>query len=327
MKALWLESQILSFRADLPIPSPAPGEALLQLRLAGICSTDLEMARGYYPFTGIPGHEFVAEVIAAPDPDFRGARVSGAINLSCGACPPCLAGNRSHCEQRRVLGIRDKDGCFGEYFTLPLENLHRIPADLPDEIAVFSEPLAAALEIQQQTPVHPGDRVLVVGAGRLGQLVAQTLALTGCDLSVAVRHERPRALLAARGIATLAERQIPARRFDLVVEASGSLAGFELARRAVRPRGVIVLKSTYAGDLQVNFSTVVVDEITLVGSRCGPFEPALRLLAARQVDPTPLIEARYPLAEGLAAFAHAARPGVLKVLFENGDNSHPSSGK
>jgi threonine dehydrogenase-like Zn-dependent dehydrogenase len=317
MEALWLENKNLSFRADLPISSPAPGEALLRLRLAGICSTDLEMARGYAPFTGIPGHEFVAEVIASPDPDLRGARVTGEINLPCGICPPCRAGHRSHCEQRRVMGIRARDGCFAEYFTLPLENLHRIPENVSDDAAVFTEPLAAALEIQQQIMLRPADRVLLIGAGRLGLLIAQTLALTGCDLNVVVRHEHPRALLAARGIATLPESQIPARRFDLVVEASGSPAGFALARRAVRPRGLIVLKSTYAGELQVDFSALVVDEITLVGSRCGPFEPALRLLATRQVDPVALIEARYSLAEGLAAFKHAARPGGLKVLLEN----------
>ncbi|MBN1668353.1 MAG: hypothetical protein JW862_14765, partial [Anaerolineales bacterium] len=205
---------------------------------------------------------------------------------------------------------------FAEYLCLPLENLHRLPEGVPDEVAVFTEPLAAALEIQQQVHIRPTDRVLVVGAGRLGQLIAQTLALTGCALEVVARHEYQRRLLHDRQIRTIAAGEIPTGGYDLVVEATGAAGGFDLARRALRPRGTLVLKSTYAGELQVNFSAIVVDELTLVGSRCGPFEPALRLLADRRVDPAPLIMARYPLAEGLEAFEHAARPGVFKVLLE-----------
>lgn len=314
MKALWLENQTLSLCDDLPMPSPAEGEALLRVRLAGICSTDLEMMRGYYPFTGILGHEFVGEVLEAPDPALRGARVTGEINIVCGECTTCRRGDSTHCENRTTLGIHNRPGCFAEYLTLPIENLHPIPAHISDEAAVFTEPLAAALEIQQQIHIRPADKVLIVGAGRLGQLIAQTLALTGCDLHVVVRHDYQREILAARGIKTLPEDQIAERTYDFVIEATGAPGGFALAHKAVRPRGTLVLKSTYAGDLSTNFSAIVVDEITLVGSRCGPFEPALRLLESGQVDPTSLITESYPIGAGIAAFQHAAQSGVFKIL-------------
>ncbi|HEX7976226.1 MAG TPA: alcohol dehydrogenase catalytic domain-containing protein [Anaerolineales bacterium] len=317
MQALWLEDQKPTFRDDVAIPELAQGEALVRLRLAGICSTDLEMIRGYYPFTGVPGHEFVGEVVQSPqDPAWVGRRVVGEINASCGQCEACRAGRPTHCERRTVLGISNRHGVFAEYLSLPLENLHAVPDSVPDEAAVFTEPLAAALEIQQQVQILPTGRVLLVGAGRLGQLIAQTLALTGCDLTVAVRHPPQMELLAGRGIRTCSESEVPEKKMDVVVEATGSPAGFTLARRAIRPRGTLVMKSTYAGDMQVNLSSLVVDEITLVGSRCGPFPPALRLLERRQVDPIPLIQARYPLTEGLAALERATQPGVLKVLIE-----------
>jgi threonine dehydrogenase-like Zn-dependent dehydrogenase len=316
MQALCLENQVLRLRTDLPLPEPAPGEALIRVRLAGICSTDLEMVKGYYPFTGILGHEFVGEVLAAPNPDLVRTRVTGEINIVCGECATCRRGDPTHCERRTTLGIHDRPGCFAEYLTLPIENLHRIPDSVPDEVAVFTEPLAAALEIQQQVQIRPTDRVLIVGAGRLGQLIAQTLALTGCDLHVLVRHAYQHSILTERGIPTLFEGQIAPRAYDRVIEATGSPAGFELARRAVRPRGTLVLKSTYAGELTTNFSSLVVDEVTLLGSRCGPFAPALRLLVAGQVNPRPLITARYPLAEALTAFKQAAQAGVFKILLE-----------
>ena len=317
MQALWLENKELSLREAVPVPQIPPGEALVRVRLAGICATDLELVKGYYPFQGVPGHEFVGEVVSAPDqPDWEGARVVGEINAACGECETCLAGRPTHCERRTVLGIQGRNGAFAGYLTLPIENLHRVPEGIPDEAAVFTEPLAAALEIQQQVHVHPAERVLVVGAGRLGLLVAQTLALTGCDLQVVVRHDYQREILNTRHIAWINEEDVPERRYDLVVEATGSPEGFGLARMALRPRSTLVMKSTYQGNLEANFSSLVVDEITLVGSRCGPFPPALRLLKAGQVDPLPLIAARYPLSAGLAAFEHAARSGVLKVLLE-----------
>jgi threonine dehydrogenase-like Zn-dependent dehydrogenase len=312
MKALWLENNRLDLRE---VPEPVrSGEALIRIRVAGICSTDLELVKGYYPFTGIPGHEFVGEVVAADDRSWVGQRVVGDINIICGNCEQCLNGRPTHCENRTTLGIINRNGTFAEFTTLPISNLHRVPAAVPDEVAVFTEPLAAALEIQQQIHVRPSDRVLVVGAGRLGQLIAQTLALTGCDLHVAARHAYQQKILVERGIRIIAEGDIQPWRWDIVVEASGSPDGFSLARQAIRPRGTLVMKSTYKGEMSVNFSSIVVDEINIVGSRCGPFEPALRLMEKRQVDPSALIAAEFRLGEALSAFERAAQPGVLKVL-------------
>jgi threonine dehydrogenase-like Zn-dependent dehydrogenase len=314
MKALWLENNQITLR-EIPQPNK-PNEALIKIRRAGICSTDLELVKGYYPYMGVLGHEFVGEVMSAPDSAWIGQRVVGEINAACGKCEACLSGRPTHCEVRTVLGITNRDGVFAEYTTLPLENLYRVPDSVPDEMAVFTEPLAAALEIQQQIQIKPTDRVLLVGAGRLGQLVAQTLALTGCDLHVLVRHSYQKDILSARGIRFISEAEIQPRKWDVVVEATGSSAGFEIARNAIRPRGTLVMKSTYAGKMNVNFSSLVVDEITVVGSRCGPFEPALRLLERREVDPSVLISAQYKLGEILKAFEYAAQAGVLKVQIE-----------
>lgn len=323
MLALWLEDQTLRVRDDAPVPVPAPGEALVRVRRAGICATDIELLRGYYPYAGIPGHEFVGEVTdVRPGPGqeapatWLGARVVGEINAACGACDPCRRGHRTHCAMRSTLGIRGRHGAFAEYLCLPVANLHRVPDDVSTDAAVFVEPLAAALAIQDQLRVRPSDRVLIVGAGKLGQLIAQTLALTGCALLVACRSPAREALLAARAIATAAPDTISARAFDIAIECTGNPSGFDLARRSLRPRGTLVLKSTYAGALTLDASALVVDELTLVGSRCGPFAPALRLLSARHVDPTPLIHARYPLRDALPAFAHAQQPTTLKVLLE-----------
>jgi threonine dehydrogenase-like Zn-dependent dehydrogenase len=274
------------------------------------------LVKGYYPYTGILGHEFVGEVVEAQDASWIGRRVVGEINVVCHRCEQCRNGRPTHCENRTVLGIVRRDGTFAEYTQLPLTNLHRVPDSLPDELAVFTEPLAAALEIQQQIQIKPADRVLVVGAGRLGQLIAQTLALTGCDLRVVARHVRQQELVRARGLKVLSEEEIQPWRWDVVVEATGSPDGFSLARQAVRPRGTLVMKSTYQGEMSVNFSSIVVDEINIVGSRCGPFEPALRLMESRQVDPTVLISDEFKLDEALKAFERAAQPGVLKVLVE-----------
>ena len=317
MQAVWLENNVLGFREDVPVPEPHSGEALVRVRLAGICSTDLELVKGYYPFAGILGHEFVGEIAASPDrPERVGERVVGEINVVCGSCRACLAGRPRHCERRTVLGIVNRNGAFSEYLCLPLNNLISVPDTVPDDAAVFTEPLAAALEIQEQVNILPTHRVLVLGAGRLGQLIARSLALTGCELNIAARYEKQQELLTARKIPWLDEHGVPEGYFDIVVEATGSSQGFTLARRSVRPGGCIVLKSTYKGDLPVNFSSIVVDEITLVGSRCGPFSPALRLLENGLVDPCGLIETRYGLKDALDAFEHAVRPGVLKVLLQ-----------
>ena len=314
MQALWLENQKLELR-EVPKPN-RPDEALIRIRKAGICSTDLELVKGYYPYTGILGHEFVGEVVNATEPAWIGQRVVGEINAVCGVCEACLNGRPTHCENRTVLGIVNRDGTFAEYTTLPLVNLHRVPDSVSDEMAVFTEPLAAALEIQQQIHIRPTERVLLVGAGRLGQLIAQTLALTGCGLRVVARHPHQQSLLTARGIRLITEDEIQPRKWDVVVEATGSADGFNLARKAIRPRGTLVMKSTYKGEMNINFSSIVVDEITLLGSRCGPFEPALRLLEKREVDSEALIAGQYKLKDSLKAFEKAAQAGILKILLE-----------
>jgi threonine dehydrogenase-like Zn-dependent dehydrogenase len=317
VRGLWLEGGSLRLRDDLPPPSPPAGEALVGVRLAGVCNTDLELVRGYYPYAGVPGHEFVGVVEeAAGASEWVGRRVVGEINAACGECPTCRAGRPTHCERRTVLGIVARDGAFATHLRLPVRNLHAVPPEMADEAAVFTEPIAAALELQHQVLVSADLRVVVVGAGKLGNLVAQTLATTGCRLLVVGRSPRPLALLAARGIATATAEGIEPRRADIAVECTGNPEGLELARRAVRPRGTIVLKSTYHGKAAIDMAPFVVDEITLVGSRCGPFAPALASLARGDVDPRPLVEARYPLADAVAAFAHAARPGALKVLVD-----------
>ena len=315
MKGLWLENNQLQLRNDIPNPQPPPGEALVRVLRAGICNTDLELLRGYYPYTGILGHEFVGVVEQGPE-HLLNQRVVGEINAVCGQCRSCLSGKSTHCENRTVLGIVNRNGAFADYLSLPVENLHLVPESVSTDAATFTEPLAAALEIQQQVPVNSDERVLVVGDGKLGQLVAQTLALTGCDLLVAGRHREKLANLEARGIKTGFAGAVRDRAFDMAVECTGNPEGFENALRSLRPRGTLVLKSTYAGKLTLDASSLVVDEITVIGSRCGPFAAALQLLAEGRVDVEGLIQARYPLTEGLTAFDRAQGRGVLKVLLE-----------
>ncbi|HIK09202.1 MAG TPA: alcohol dehydrogenase catalytic domain-containing protein [Oscillatoriaceae cyanobacterium M33_DOE_052] len=313
MKGIWLENRQLELRANLPIPEPPPGEALVRVLRAGVCNTDLELLRGYYPYTGILGHEFVGVVETGPE-HLVNRRVVGEINAACGHCRFCLKGIPTHCENRTVLGIVNRNGAFAEFLILPEQNLHPVPDSVPTDVATFTEPLAAALEIQEQVSLGASERVLVVGDGKLGQLVAQTLALTGCDLLAIGRHREKLANLEARGIKTGLADAVKDRAFDVAVECTGNPEGFAIARRGLRPRGTLVLKSTYAGNLSIDASALVVDEITLIGSRCGPFKPALQLLAENKVDVVPLIQACYPLREGLAAFEHAQQRGVLKVL-------------
>jgi threonine dehydrogenase-like Zn-dependent dehydrogenase len=320
MKALWLENNQLQLRSDVAIPEPLPGEALVRVVRAGICNTDLELLRGYYPYTGILGHEFVGVVEQGPK-QLVGVRVVGEINAVCGECRFCRSGQPTHCENRTVLGIVNRNGAFAEYLTLPIANLHPVPDNVPTDVATFTEPVAAALEIQQQVPVRPDDRVLVVGDGKLGQLVAQTLALTGCDLLVVGRHRNKLDYLAARGIKTGLADVVTDRAFDLSVECTGNPEGFAIARRALRPRGTLVLKSTYAGHLTFDASSLVVDEITLIGSRCGPFPQALQVISQEQVDVKYLIQSHYPLDEAIAAFDRAQERGILKVLLEIGAES------
>jgi threonine dehydrogenase-like Zn-dependent dehydrogenase len=298
-------------RAD---PEPAPGEVRIRTKLAAICGTDLEIVRGYAGFQGVPGHEFVGVVDQAEQTELAGQRVVGEINVGCGLCQTCLAGRSKHCPTRTALGIRGRDGALAELFCLPAANLHRVPEGMPDEVAVFTELLAAACEVLQQVHVRPDDRVIVLGDGKLGLLVAQVLALTGCDLLAVGRHEGKLAILAALGIPTSLGSKGVCGKADVVVECTGRAEGFLAARESVRPAGTLVLKSTYHALTEVDLSSLVVDEVRLVGSRCGPFPAALQLLRRGLVDVNPLIEAEYSLDKARAAFEHAGKRGALKVL-------------
>lgn len=301
---------------EVDVPRRAAGEALLRVRMAGICSTDLEISRGYMGFTGTLGHEFVAEVVEADDRELLGTRVAGEINLACGRCSTCARGLARHCPSRSVLGILGKDGCFAEYLTLPEQNLHRVPAGVPDRLACFVEPIAACYEILEQVPIQPGDRVVVLGDGKLGQLIASVLAAQGGRPILAGRHERKLELARARGLSAQLADALEAKAYDVVIEATGSPSGMQRALSLVRPRGTLVLKSTYHGPLTFDAAPLVIDEISLIGSRCGPFAPALECLAAGRVAPEPLIDAVFPLSDAAAAFQHALAPGVLKVLVQ-----------
>jgi threonine dehydrogenase-like Zn-dependent dehydrogenase len=317
MQALWLQNQRLELRNQVLVPSPGPGEALIRVHKAGICTTDLELCKGYSPFTGIPGHEFVGTIVAAPAaPECVGRRVVGDINISCGACAACRSGRPKHCLQRRVLGIRNHNGAMAQYLVLPLANTVAVPTGMDDDRAVFAEPLAAALQVQTQAAIAPQDRVLVIGAGMLGQLIARTMARIDCQLVVMARHPRQQQLLASAGIQWMAETTVEAGAFDVVIEATGNPQGFLLAQKAVRPAGTIVLKSTYHGSARVDLSSLVVNEITLLGSRCGSMTHAVKALSEQNIDPTPLIEARYSLGQALKAFEHAEKAGALKILIE-----------
>jgi threonine dehydrogenase-like Zn-dependent dehydrogenase len=301
-------------------PRPDRGErALVRVQLAGVCATDLEITRGYMDFRGVLGHEFVGLVDEGPA-DWTGARVVADINFSCGTCEACARGLGRHCANRSVMGILNADGAFAEYVAVPVVNLHRVPDDVSNESAVFSEPLAAAFEILDQVEIESGQRCIVFGDGRLGLLIAQVLATSGADVLAVGRHAEKLELLTRRGIATqiLADWEVTAgrERADLVVEATGSSDGFRRAMAATRPRGTLVLKSTVADAPSLDLSPLVIDEITVVGSRCGRFEPALRALSARSVDVEGLIHERLPLESGVEALRRAAQPGVLKVLLD-----------
>ncbi len=299
---------------NLSKPGRGAGEALVRVDLAGICNTDLELIRGYSPFAGILGHEFVGTVEDCDGP-LLGKRVVGEINIVCGHCAHCLGGRSTHCENRAVVGIRERPGVFAEYVVLPVSNLHRIPDELPDEVAVFVEPLAAALQIQEQVEIHESDRVAIVGDGKLGNLIAQTLDLTGCRLTVIGRHEEKLKPLRERGVSTTTDPGSISN-VDVVVECTGNAQGFATALNLVRPRGTLVMKSTYRGRLEFDAAAIVVNEIIVVGSRCGPFPPAIDLLKSGKIDVGQLVDRTYPMGEALDALTYAAQPGVMKVLLK-----------
>jgi len=314
MRALLWDGSAVGL-VDRPEPTADGEMVVVRVHLAGVCNTDLELIKGYMGFRGVLGHEFVGTVIDGPAA-WRGRRVVGEINFACGRCRTCAAGLPRHCPTRRVMGILDADGAFAECVAVPAANLHAVPDRVPDETAVFTEPLAAAFEILAQVRVEPGLAAVVLGDGKLGQLAAQVLAQAGARVLAVGKHDDKLALLRARGIETVALDAWRRERVPLVVEATGTADGFALAAAATAPRGTLVLKSTVAERAALALAPIVVDEISVVGSRCGPFEPALHALADGRVDVRPLIAARHALRDGVAALQHAARPGVLKVLIE-----------
>jgi threonine dehydrogenase-like Zn-dependent dehydrogenase len=298
-------------------PDPVvPGEARVRVALGGVCATDLELVKGYMGFAGTLGHEWVGVVEDAPDAAWVGRRVVGDINCPCGTCATCRSGRPTHCPTRTVLGIVNRDGAFAERLSLPVGNLHAVPDGVPDEAAVFVEPLAAACQIAEQVHVRPSSRVVVLGTGRLGQLCARVLALSGAEVAGVGRNPATLALL-PRGVRAvpLADASALAGA-DVVVDTTGNPDGLALATSLVRARGTVVLKTTTHDIGRVAPNAWVIEEVSVVGSRCGPFEPALRLLAAGLVDPRPLVSARYPLARGVEALERAAAPGTVKVLLE-----------
>ncbi|MCL5256916.1 MAG: alcohol dehydrogenase catalytic domain-containing protein [Chloroflexi bacterium] len=298
---------------------PGPGEALVRVVLAGICNTDLEIVRGYMGFRGIPGHEFLGIVEQAPDPEWIGRRVVGEINCPCGNCPNCRQGLGNHCSHRTVLGIAGRDGAFAEYLALPIGNLHEVPPEISDQQACFVEPLAAACRILDQIHIRPVDRVIVLGDGKLGLLAAQVMSLTGASVLAIGKHRSKLAVLHRLGIPTCLAGEYDGGKADVVVECTGSAAGLQAAQSMVKETGTIVLKSTFQGEGAFQQSQIVVDEVRLVGSRCGPFPAALRLLKRQVVDVDPLVDTVCSIEQGPEAFERAGRGDAMKVLLSIGN--------
>lgn len=313
MRALVL-NKTLSFRLDYPKPKPVGDEALVRVYYAGICATDLELVKGYMGFSGVPGHEFSGVVERAPDKSLVGRRVTGSINIGCGACLECASGLENHCARRRVLGILNKDGAFAEYLTLPQKNLHILPESLSWEEGVFVEPLGAAFEIIRQVPVGQGVKVAVLGDGKLGLLVALVLQQTGCDLTLVGRHSERLLDFKEKGVTVSRGMEGLSGGFDITVDCTGRDEGLSNAISITRPRGTVILKTTVAKRSQDVLNRVVINEITLLGSRCGPFPPAIRAIADGSIDVSPFISAVYPLRDGLRALEESVKSSALKVL-------------
>lgn len=314
MQAALFHSGEIEYRTDYAMPKAEADEARIRVYLAGICGTDLEIVQGYAGFEGVLGHEFVGSVEEARQERWVGQRVVGSINLGCGECETCLRHGSEHCPNRRVLGIRGKDGAFADYLTLPTGNLFSVPDSVADEEALFTEPLAAALRIREQIRARPTARSAVVGPGRLGMLVGQVLALDGGDVTMIGRRMESLELPQRLDLETALPPDVADGSFDVVVECTGNEAGLAQALRLLRPRGTLVIKSTFHGSTDVDVSRLVVDEIKVLGSRCGPFAPALRLLHRGGVDVTALIDGEFPLSRIDEAMRLAAQPGVRKIL-------------
>lgn len=315
MKALHWDGTQLRLNPDTPDPEPESDHALVRVRLAGVCSTDLQIFKGYMGFEGIPGHEMVGEVEDGPA-EWIGKRVVAEINFACNACPACDRGMQRHCPTRSVMGILNADGAFAEKIAVPVANLHAVPDGLSDETAVFAEPLAAAFSIGEQVDLEPGAEVVVLGDGKLGLLCAFAQHASGAKVTLVGKHDEKLAKAAAAGIRSVHLDAFKAFQADMVVEATGSESGLALAMQTVRPRGTLVLKSTVAAEHTLSLAPLVINEISVVGSRCGLFPPALQALSEDQIDVSALISQVYALDEGLQAVEHAARAGVLKVLLK-----------
>jgi len=314
MLAVHLESGSVRLR-NVPLPRVPEGFARIKLLAAGICSTDLELQRGYYGFSGTPGHEFVGEVTEADDKSWIGKRVVGEINLACGHCEWCKRGLGRHCPTRTVLGIVKHPGAFREFLTLPIRNLHRVPASIPTEHAVFIEPIAAACEILDQVKIPKGERVAVLGDGKLGLLVAQVLQAKGAQVHLFGRHRDKMRLVEPTGVTVeIVPKKMPVAKWPFVVDATGSSEGLRTAVSMCIPRGTVIMKSTVHGLVPIDTAPAIVNEITLVGSRCGRFEAAVPLLSSGKIQVSAMISEEFPLAQAPKAFAQAAKKGVLKVL-------------
>jgi threonine dehydrogenase-like Zn-dependent dehydrogenase len=314
MLAVHLENGVVTTR-EAAVPQRPAGFALLRLLMAGICNTDLELQRGYYGFVGTPGHEFVAEVVAADDRSLVGRRVAGEINLACACCEWCRKGLGRHCPQRTVLGIVKHPGAFAEFFTLPERNLHIVPDEMPTERAVFAEPLAAACEILDQVLIPCSAEVAVLGDGKLGLLIALVLNAHGYRVRQFGRHPEKLRISSAAGVTTeVSGATLPTAAYDWVVDATGNPEGLRAAAAMVKPRGTVILKSTVHGTVGIDSAPIIVNEITLVGSRCGRFEASLPLLERNLIPVETMISDRFTLADARGAFDRAGQPGVLKVL-------------
>ncbi len=318
LRALLIDNGEVKVVEDYPEPVVKPGWVLIKPSVVGICNTDLELVKGYMNFCGVPGHEFVGVVEESSDEKLLGKRVVGEINFACGSCEYCGMGLQRHCPNRSVLGIQNADGAFADYITLPQENIHLLPESVGDDQAVFVEPLAASLEILVQTHIKPTWRVFVLGDGKLGLLISQVLRLTGCDLVLLGKHKNKLSIVERMGVKTATPEKLPETEADLVVECTGNPNGYNLAKRLVRPSGIIVAKSTYHQSLELNWSEIVVDEITIIGSRCGPFAPAIRLLEKGLIDTDSLITAKYSFEEVLRAFERARDSEAIKILVRIG---------
>jgi threonine dehydrogenase-like Zn-dependent dehydrogenase len=317
MRALVLENQ-LRYDANASMPIIEGDQALLKIRKAGICRTDLELIGGYLNFSGIPGHEFVAEVMEGPA-EWVGQRVVGEINVADGTCDLCRQGVPSQCRNRTTVGIDRHNGAFADYMSLTTRNLQVVPDSVSDTAAVFTEPLAAALQTLEAVHISPRDRIIIIGAGKLGLLTAQVLRMTGANVSAVVRHESQAKRLNQWHIPAFARSEVPSKRAQVVVDCTGTAEGFADSLDLVQPRGTIILKSTYRAQPQIDLTRIAVEEIKVIGSRCGPFDAALRLLEQGLVDVESLVEARYPFDNALKAVDHAAQRGTLKVLLEVSD--------